>query len=266
MLKPMLASLADAPLDDPDLVYEPKYDGIRAIAEVPAGGHGVRLWSRLGNEKTRAVSRGRGGTRRSGRARRAVRSCSTAKSSRSTRKGEPTGFQKLQGRIHLSAGEPASGGASPSSSSTCCATATATCADRPLDERRAALEARVRQTRGSPVLRISEQVRGDGRGALRPGAGARLGRPDRQARGVAIPSGKRSPDWRKLKIVQEQEFVDRRLDRAAPDARPYFGALLLGVYDDPAHGRSADRTAASPRLVYVGHTGTGFDRPASSRA
>ena len=37
MLKPMLASLADAPLDDPSLVYEPKYDGIRAIAEVPAG-------------------------------------------------------------------------------------------------------------------------------------------------------------------------------------------------------------------------------------
>ncbi len=45
MLKPMLASLADAPLVDPELVYEPKYDGIRAIAEVAAGA--VRLWSRL---------------------------------------------------------------------------------------------------------------------------------------------------------------------------------------------------------------------------
>ena len=62
MLAPMLASLADAPLDDPQLVYEPKYDGIRAIVEIEkADGSrranrparmGVRLWSRLGNEKT----------------------------------------------------------------------------------------------------------------------------------------------------------------------------------------------------------------------
>ena len=65
MLRPMLASLADAPLQDPALVYEPKYDGIRAIAEIgkmetrgraPARGTAppplVRLWSRLGNEKT----------------------------------------------------------------------------------------------------------------------------------------------------------------------------------------------------------------------
>ena len=51
MLEPMLASLAEAPLDDPHLVYEPKYDGIRAIAEVSPAGP-VRLWSRLGNEKT----------------------------------------------------------------------------------------------------------------------------------------------------------------------------------------------------------------------
>src|ERR1700731_2824121 len=45
----MLASLADAPLDDPQLTYEPKYDGIRAIVEI---GKQVHLWSRLGNEKT----------------------------------------------------------------------------------------------------------------------------------------------------------------------------------------------------------------------
>ena len=48
----MLASLADAPLADPGLVYEPKYDGIRAIAEIAPRGATVRLWSRLGNDKT----------------------------------------------------------------------------------------------------------------------------------------------------------------------------------------------------------------------
>ena len=52
ILQPMLASLADAPLNDPHFVYEPKYDGIRAIAEIGPKGS-VRLWSRLGNEKTR---------------------------------------------------------------------------------------------------------------------------------------------------------------------------------------------------------------------
>jgi len=42
MIAPMLASLTEAPLDDPQLVYEPKYDGIRAIVEV--GKVGVRIW------------------------------------------------------------------------------------------------------------------------------------------------------------------------------------------------------------------------------
>ena len=49
MNRTALASLADAPLVDPELVYEPKYDGIRAVAEVD--GPVVRLWSRLGHDK-----------------------------------------------------------------------------------------------------------------------------------------------------------------------------------------------------------------------
>jgi bifunctional non-homologous end joining protein LigD len=57
-------------------------------------------------------------------------------------------------------------------------------------------------------------------------------------------SGKRTPDWRKLKIVQEQEFVVGGWTEPR-NARAHFGALLLGVYE----GRA---------LVYVGHTGTGF--------
>ena len=52
MIRPMLAMLEEAPLVDDRLVYEPKYDGIRAIAEIAPKGN-ARLWSRLGNEKTR---------------------------------------------------------------------------------------------------------------------------------------------------------------------------------------------------------------------
>src|SRR5688572_30119573 len=55
-LRPMLASLPahDPPLQDPALVYEPKYDGIRAIALIEPNGEyaKARFWSRLGNEKT----------------------------------------------------------------------------------------------------------------------------------------------------------------------------------------------------------------------
>ena len=48
----MLASLVDAPLQGPGLVYEPKYDGIRAVADIAPRGATVKLWSRLGNDKS----------------------------------------------------------------------------------------------------------------------------------------------------------------------------------------------------------------------
>jgi len=47
----MLATLAEGPLQAKGWVYEPKYDGIRAIVELDATGT-VRFWSRQGNEKT----------------------------------------------------------------------------------------------------------------------------------------------------------------------------------------------------------------------
>ena len=52
-IRPMLAMLEEAPLVDESLVYEPKYDGIRAIVEInPAAREPVKIWSRLGNDKT----------------------------------------------------------------------------------------------------------------------------------------------------------------------------------------------------------------------
>src|SRR3954449_6478067 len=45
-LQPMLATLTDAPFDDPDWVFEDKYDGFRMIAEIRRGK--VALYSRNG--------------------------------------------------------------------------------------------------------------------------------------------------------------------------------------------------------------------------
>ena len=102
-LKPMLATLADPPTRSAGLIYEPKYDGIRAIVEVaPRGKDGsVRIWSRLGNEKTTQFPS-------------IVRALSKAAPRIGApvlldgeivaldARGQPTGFQRLQGRIHLS--------------------------------------------------------------------------------------------------------------------------------------------------------------------
>ncbi len=144
-------------------------------------------------------------------------------------KGNPSGFQQLQGRIHLTE--------KPASNTSLARTAfiafdalregRTDLRERPLTERRAALE-RIFGSAQSPMLRISESVRGDGRDlyerALAEGwEGLIAKQADSRYR-----SGKRSPDWRKVKIVREQEFVIGGWTEPR-QTRSYFGALLLGV-------------------------------------
>jgi len=57
---------------------------------------------------------------------------------------------------------------------------------------------------------------------------------------------RRSREWLKIKIVDEQEFVIGGYTEPKGD-RSYFGALVLGVYDDG-------------KLRWVGNVGTGFDQ------
>src|ERR1019366_4160980 len=99
----MLASLIEAPLADPQFVYEPKYDGIRAIAEIAPKGR-VHLWSRLGNEKTRQfpeVAEALASWAR----RRTAPLVLDGEIVALDAAGKPTGFQQLQGRIHLGSPE-----------------------------------------------------------------------------------------------------------------------------------------------------------------
>src|SRR5215203_5237281 len=53
-VRPMLAALADPPLTGKGLIFEPKYDGIRALVHIVPGKPrpAIQLWSRLGNDKT----------------------------------------------------------------------------------------------------------------------------------------------------------------------------------------------------------------------
>jgi bifunctional non-homologous end joining protein LigD len=245
----MLASLVDAPLTDPQLVYEPKYDGIRAIVEIGPRAPRVRLWSRLGNEKTHQFPEITAELEQWARKRKTPLVLD-GEIVALDGKGEPTGFQQLQGRIHLRDAPNSGGGRVALIAFDVLRDGAVDLRDRPWHERRAVLEKIFGKT-GSSVLRLSSTVRGDGRALYKEAL-------ERGWEGLIAKhvdsrykSGKRTPDWRKLKIVNEQEFVVGGWTEPR-ETRAYFGALLLGVYDSriPNH---------ESRLVYAGHTGTGFN-------
>ena len=203
----MLASLGGAPLDDPGFVYEPKYDGIRAIVEIAARGKQVTLWSRLGNDKTRQFPEIAGALEKWAR-RRTEPVVLDGEIVALDSHGDPTGFQQLQGRIHLtSADAPGPPDPSRSSRSICCEKGSVDFRGRPLVERREALEATVRAHRlADPAASAKSRAATAGRcTSARWRAAGKVSSRSWRRRGTI--SGKRTPDWRKLKIVHEQEFV-----------------------------------------------------------
>jgi bifunctional non-homologous end joining protein LigD len=309
-LRPMLASLDDAPRVSPGLVYEPKYDGIRAIVEIapaartserlqpargasgasrraPAAGGGapaasknedalsVQIYSRLGNEKTsqfpalvevfEQIGRKLGG-----------RLIIDGEIVALDKAGKPLGFQRLQGRMHLTGAKDIR---RMEDEQPVAYIAFDLLRDgdedlrpRPWTERRARLEARLGKV-GNPdgPFRISEVARGDGRDLDR--RAHTEGWEGLIAKEMRSPyhSGRRSPAWRKLKNVRRQEFVVGGWTEPRK-TRSHFGALLLGVFDgrgtkDEARPRSEVRgsRAEQAKLTYVGHVGTGFDEKELAR-
>jgi len=244
----MLASLQEAPLQSDQFVYEPKYDGIRAIVEVEPGEApgGVRIHSRLGADKTaqfpeivRALDRFRRGLK--------APVVLDGEIVALDEHGEPAGFQRLQGRIHLaSAGEVALRARREPVAFVAFDILRDGATDLrslPLSARRAQLE-RVFGNAGSGVIRMSEFVPGDAtelhrRASAAGWEGLIAKRLDSPYRG-----GQRTPDWRKIKLQRRQEFVVGGFTEPR-NSRAFFGALLLGFWKDGA-------------LEYAGHTGTGF--------
>ena len=267
----MLAMVADPqpPLQSRLLVYEPKYDGIRALVEIAAGRTGrapvVRLWSRNGNEKTSQFPT-------------IVRALEEAvlRSAQESRlvldgeivaldeRGRPAGFQRLQGRMHLldandveraEREQPAAlvmfdilrdGGEDVTR--------------LPLTQRRTRLEAafarltakRTKKAKDAKeTLRLSEQVAGDARElyarATQEGWEGLIAKDSTST----YQPGRRTPAWRKIKLIKEEEFVIGGWTEPR-QTRQHFGALLLGLYDQGA-------------LRYVGHTGTGFNEKELAR-
>ncbi len=232
--------------------YEPKYDGMRVLADISA--RRVRLVTRNGKEKQaqfpEVVAALRSFAARIGHS--VVLDGEVVARRRRSRSNAPAAseFQPLQARMHLK-------NAREISRLSVEAPATlvvfdllrdgrATLTARPWSERRARLETLFAAMSEDRALRISDT---SARGATMLARARRAGwegiiakRTDARYR-----PGARSDDWLKLKLQFRAEFVVGGFTEPRR-SRPYLGALLLGAHD------------ASGRLIYVGHTGGGFDR------
>jgi bifunctional non-homologous end joining protein LigD len=250
---PMLAQAAGSLPDRlAGWAIEPKWDGIRVIAEVSA--RGARLWTRNGNDKApqfpeivrglTALAAGAGPLVLDGE----IVALDT--------RGRALRFQALQGRMHAESEETLARSAA--------ATTTAFVAfdlladgDRPLTslpfaERRKALEARI-PARRNAIIRRGESVRCGSAAARKLFERARAeGWEGVLLKRVDAPyvAGKRTLDWRKVKLEREQEFVIGGFTAPTQGAaRDHLGALLVGYYD------------ARGALHYAGKVGTGYTVP-----
>jgi bifunctional non-homologous end joining protein LigD len=249
----MYATLGHALPSGANWTYEPKYDGMRVIAEASA--RSARIITRNGKDKStqfpeiilalRALA---------GRARRTVVLDGevVARPTRRRRgsEAEASEFQQLQGRMHLKDHDEILRLALAAPTTLVVfdllRDGRAALGPRPWTDRRERLEA-LFDTAGDDddaTLRVSDS---------RPRGAAMLARARRagwegiiaKRTDARYQPGARSNDWLKLKLLFRAEFVVGGFTDPRK-ARPYFGALLLGAYD-----RSGD-------LVYVGHTGGGF--------
>jgi bifunctional non-homologous end joining protein LigD len=250
-LQPMLATLADAPMSDPNLVYEPKYDGIRALVSVVPGRRAVEVTiaSRLGNDKTAQFPEVVEALEAWGR-RRGKPALLDGEIVALDAQRHPVGFQRLQDRIHLSTPQDI-GKRTAAAPVALIAFDLLQDGDEdlcrlPLAERRKRLEeALAPNVMAGDALRLAVQVAGDGNALLeeiRATGGEGILVKDRRS---PYRPGQRTRDWRKLKLDKRQEFVvggytDPRRTRSG------FGALLLGLPETDG------------RLRYTGHVGGGF--------
>ncbi|RJQ46132.1 MAG: DNA ligase D [Gaiellales bacterium] len=237
-VEPMLATLAAGPFDSPGYLFEVKYDGMRALARLDAGGS-LSIRSRKGTEQAPRFPE-LGGLAGNFLARELIADGEiVALDERGVSR-----FQLLQERLNLT-GEAAIRSAA--------ARVPAyyfvfdllyldgrDLRDLPLDERRGILE-RVLLPHGH--VRLSEIFEASGTAFF--AAARENGLEGIMAKRRDSPyRGRRSRDWLKVKVTREQEFVVGGYTAPA-GTRRHLGALLLGFYE-------------GDDLVFAGSVGSGF--------
>jgi bifunctional non-homologous end joining protein LigD len=225
-LQPMLATLTDAPFDDPDWVFENKWDGFRMVASIER--RGVTLYSRNGkllSDNYRPVARALEKIGRDA----VIDGELVALDAQGV-----SHFQLLQNALRTQArlryvifdlmfldGKDLRG--------------------LPLTQRKERLAAVLPK---DALLGFSEHRREHGKRFFKEAQ--KLGLEGLMAKRAASPylSGVRSADWLKIKTARRQEVAIAGFT-APRRSRPCFGALVLAVREGSA-------------WRYAGHVGTGF--------
>jgi bifunctional non-homologous end joining protein LigD len=242
---PMLARLSDLPPDDEHWGYEIKWDGVRAVAYVDAGGS-TRLESRNLNDVTRqypeaaAVGSALGG-------RTAVLDGEVVAFDE---QGRPS-FERLQGRMHLTGS--AAIDARTRSTPIAYVVFDLLYLDGddlmklPYTERRSRLE---RLDLNGASWRTPAYRAGDGAALLE--ASAMQGLEGIVAKRLDSPyePGRRGGLWLKVKNTRRQELVIGGWLPGEGRRKGRIGALLMGYYD---------HEPPEPELRFAGKVGTGFD-------
>jgi bifunctional non-homologous end joining protein LigD len=243
-LRPMLATAGDLPPDDRGWAYEMKWDGVRALALVEDGE--LRLWSRSGRDVTGSYPE----LRPLGSAVAADRAVLDGEIV-AFAGGQWPSFEALQQRINVS--HPAQIARLAVEIPVSYLAFDLLCLDGqslldvPYSQRRARLDAlglsgRYWQTppsftdvSGRELLALSRQQGLEGVVAKRLTS--------------RYDPGKRSPAWRKIKVVLRQEAVIGGWKPGAGGRAGQIGSLLIGLQGPDG-------------LAYAGHVGTGFTQPA----
>src|SRR5207237_6737168 len=227
-LEPMKAQLVDAPFDDHRWLVEVKWDGIRLVSFIDNGK--VSLQTRAGRivddeyPQLQAVSR----------LVKAEQAVLDGEIVALDEEGRPS-FQLLQNR-----------GKEPHPMQYVVFDIVYLDGQRlfrvPLEDRK-----RLRRdiVHDSGLLKYSDHVPGQGTDFFKAAQQKRLEGIVAKLRDSAYQPGVRSSAWLKIKAVLQQEVVIGGFTEPRA-SRKYFGALLVGVYEDG-------------KLVYTGHVGGGFD-------
>ena len=225
-LQPMLATLTDAPFDDPAWVFEDKFDGFRMVSEIRGGK--VALYSRNGKILSHSyidVAKALEGVKGD-----AVIDGELV----AIGKGGVSHFQLLQNALRHEAkllycvfdlmfadGEDLRA--------------------LPLLQRKKRLKAILP---GHKLIAFSNHRNGSGKKFFAEAERKHLEGIMAKRADSPYASGSRSADWLKVKTAQRQEVVIAGFT-APRRTRPFFGALTLAVREND-------------KWRYIGHVGTGF--------
>ena len=224
----MLAKLRDAAFDDPDWIYEIKWDGYRAIAEV--GKKNIRLYSRNGlsfAEDYPAIFEELNKIKKE--------VVLDGEIVALDKEGKPS-FQLIQ--------QYGQGGDVPICYYVfdCLSVGGKSIEGKPLLERKEILRALLPK---SELIKYCDHIEDQGKEFFKLVKKQGLEGMIAKRAGSMYNEGARSADWLKVKNVIMEEAVIAGYTEPG-GSRKYFGALVLGLYK-------------KGKLVYIGHTGTGFN-------